>query len=364
MRKLGIFLAVLAIGLCGPLAIGAPSLDGVISTGEWSNIIEDPQTDNPPTTSGDPPVTKNYVEMYRWGAQVYEDNGVDYLYWFCEIKENYTDFQGTDPGSGKTKKIFPSLWIDADASTGTYLSDSSSPGYENCADNGKKEWATNHRGIDINVELGLIGDWTSGVTINTPPNGDGEGPGDSQYNYWGDNDDVATDPVTGVSGGQWYLTDHVMEARIILSDLTAKIESLPDFNGEGKANVGNYFMVAVSVQGTNRTDYDYGYDVGTPIPLAKDGSAVRVGDANLNDYVDDDDLSLLLANWNTTDPATWKMGDFNYTTEVDDDDLSLLLANWNQGTPPTGAPAPTLTPEPTTLSLLSFGVLAMIRRRK
>ncbi len=54
------------------------------------------------------------------------------------------------------------------------------------------------------------------------------------------------------------------------------------------------------------------------------------GDANLNGYVDDDDLSLLLANWLIG--RKWRVGNFidndpsNVT--VNDDDLSLLLANW------------------------------------
>ena len=83
-----------------------------------------------------------------------------------------------------------------------------------------------------------------------------------------------------------------------------------------------------------------------------------MGDADLSGYVDDDDLSLLLANWNAG--TAWGQGDFNASDNVDDDDLSLLLANWNQGVPP-GAPG--AIPEPATLLLL-IGVLALIRRKK
>ena len=45
---------------------------------------------------------------------------------------------------------------------------------------------------------------------------------------------------------------------------------------------------------------------------------------------------------------------------VNDDDLSLLLANWNAATPPVGGSA---VPEPATLALLAVGSLALIRRR-
>lgn len=67
-----------------------------------------------------------------------------------------------------------------------------------------------------------------------------------------------------------------------------------------------------------------------------------MGDANMSGYVDDDDLSYLLANWHTV--TDWEHGNLsdgytgpNQPGYVDDDDLSLLLANWHAGTPPMGA---------------------------
>jgi len=63
-------------------------------------------------------------------------------------------------------------------------------------------------------------------------------------------------------------------------------------------------------------------------------------DLDYDGDVDDDDLSLLLANWG--DPYT-------------DDDLSLLLANW------TGNLA---VPEPAALSLLSLWGMAVVRQRQ
>ena len=60
-----------------------------------------------------------------------------------------------------------------------------------------------------------------------------------------------------------------------------------------------------------------------------DPKRLIVGDADLSYYVDDDDLSLLLANWDTE--TGWKKGEFDCEGVVDDDDLSLLLAHWGEG---------------------------------
>ena len=55
-------------------------------------------------------------------------------------------------------------------------------------------------------------------------------------------------------------------------------------------------------------------------------SSGLMGDANDDGLVDDDDLSLLLANWGSG--GGWGVGDFDASGTIDDDDLSLLLANW------------------------------------
>ncbi len=86
------------------------------------------------------------------------------------------------------------------------------------------------------------------------------------------------------------------------------------------------------------------------------------GDANLDGFVDDSDLALVLSNW--TGPLgtgrTWAHGDFDGDGGVSDDDLSLLLSNWTGPPPPGGA----TIPEPATLSLLTLAPLAVMRRRR
>ena len=82
-----------------------------------------------------------------------------------------------------------------------------------------------------------------------------------------------------------------------------------------------------------------------------------MGDVNLSGYVDDDDLSLLLANWVIGDE--WGEGDLNENGIVNDDDLSLLLANWGAGS----SPAPEAVPEPASALILLLGLPFLARRR-
>jgi hypothetical protein len=55
------------------------------------------------------------------------------------------------------------------------------------------------------------------------------------------------------------------------------------------------------------------------------------GDANSDGTVTVSDLSLLAANYGTTNGATWAMGDFTGDSAVNVSDLSLLAANYGRG---------------------------------
>ena len=88
------------------------------------------------------------------------------------------------------------------------------------------------------------------------------------------------------------------------------------------------------------------------IGLGEVGLQYTPGDADKDGDVDDDDLSILLANW--AQDTNWDHGEFSGTPPVDDNDLSLLLANW------TGAAA---VPEPMTVALLLVAAPALLSRR-
>ncbi|GAG16912.1 unnamed protein product, partial [marine sediment metagenome] len=114
--------------------------------------------------------------------------------------------------------------------------------------------------------------------------------------------------------------------------------------------------------GQNGATYDADMDdlmiIAQELNNFRQGLGTIIGDADLSDYVDDDDLSLMLTNWNASTDY-FNFGDFDSSGYIDDDDLSLILTNWNAGSAGSAA-----TPEPATMSLLALGALAVLRRRK
>ncbi len=95
-------------------------------------------------------------------------------------------------------------------------------------------------------------------------------------------------------------------------------------------------------------------------------TAYHAGDANGDGQVGLSDLQILGDNWQSTD-ARWAQADFTGERAVDLADLQILGDNWGYGTTPDmtfeQALASVMIPEPTSLTLLSLGVVALWRRR-
>ncbi|MEX2138443.1 MAG: PEP-CTERM sorting domain-containing protein [Pirellulales bacterium] len=100
----------------------------------------------------------------------------------------------------------------------------------------------------------------------------------------------------------------------------------------------------------------------------------RIGDANLDGVVNDDDVTIVGATFGMTSGAVWALGDFTYDGAVNDDDVTLLGALYNPTATPVGdapvalAGAVAAVPEPATWLMLSLGGLGAglfgWRRRK
>jgi hypothetical protein len=91
----------------------------------------------------------------------------------------------------------------------------------------------------------------------------------------------------------------------------------------------------------------------------------RTGDANLDGVVNDDDVTIVGANYAPgVVKAAWAFGDFDYNGFVDDDDVTLLGAFYNPAATPLIAPAASeinaaAVPEPRTFTLLASATLLL-----
>jgi hypothetical protein len=103
------------------------------------------------------------------------------------------------------------------------------------------------------------------------------------------------------------------------------------------------------------------YGVFSGLQIVPSSPTFILGDANGDDVVNDEDASILGANWRRTGDATWAQGDFNDDKNVDDRDAAILAAHWGA----TGEGGS--VPEPSTATLVLIGAIALLgvaRRRR
>jgi hypothetical protein len=146
--------------------------------------------------------------------------------------------------------------------------------------------------------------------------------------------------------------------------------------GKGWNGMGITSSSAAAANATDPESHSVGYADNATLPLgpyttfrgqAVDGTSIlmaftRTGDANLDGFVNDDDVTILGATYapGVSQPS-WAMGDFDYNGSVDDDDVTLLGAFYDPSAAPLAVPlagsveAVAAVPEPQTLVLAALG---------
>ncbi len=111
---------------------------------------------------------------------------------------------------------------------------------------------------------------------------------------------------------------------------------------------------------------DYYEELGKDVGVAFFKALARIkADVNADGFVGIGDLNVILANWNTNVAiGDIDQGDIAGSGDgfIGIEDLNIVLGSWNTGTPPPSIES--LIPEPTTLSLLTLGTLATLRRQR
>ncbi len=109
-----------------------------------------------------------------------------------------------------------------------------------------------------------------------------------------------------------------------------------------------------------------GTNLGIEVDVVATGDPDRpviIGDLNADGFVGIEDLNTVLGNWNQSVlPGFYTAGDPSGDGFVGIEDLNTVLGNWNTGAPPPPSDG-LVVPEPTSVALLMFGSLGLLRRR-
>lgn len=167
------------------------------------------------------------------------------------------------------------------------------------------------------------------------------------------------DPHAGAIGqigplraGDWLLRDDHG------NELSFQVGLACDLDGDGDCDYLDIDLL-YAVDGDIETWLSQASDVSNPAK-ADPADQYILGDVNLDGDVDSMDLGILLNNLNSTrvEASTWFGGDLNDTGDVDSTDLGLLLNNFRFTS------FANAVPEPDAFSLLSIGVIAILRIRR
>ena len=344
---------LLALGLVATAS--AVTVNGLLDPGEWDGRLIDDAT-NDDHGAGD---------MRRWGWQIDHDvAGGPVFYAAFEMWDTIQtgpntgsphptldQYEATDypvPTWPPTPAgMFPGIWFNVDPNAAVPTGVDAG----NCDFNR----ADGTRTCDVNVEMGS----DNGVIINPPANPSTGTPNPASLNFWGTNGTIGEDFGSlfwNCSTGSFYYSGYVIEIGVPLS----AVKTAASLASTGAVADPVTWRIGI------RFDCNGHPEVGTDYIADLNGAranedtvwifVARPGDANGDGVVDDEDASILGANWMSTGAGT--PGDFNGDGIVNDKDAAILAAHWGDG-----LSAEESVPEPATLCLLVMGVLVLAGRR-
>jgi len=222
--------------------------------------------------------------------------------------------------------------------------------------------------LTVDGNLTLSNDGLTYATLDTEVVTDGGGTPQAKDDY----DQLAVTGNLSVGGGNLAVTMNVPSVNYKPANLSAldiatcggTLNTTP-FNAVAagvfdSVDPSPAVRAAVAAHWTIEAD-DVTYDgTGGKIVLDASNWTGFTGDADLSDFVDLADLSILAFNWESSTDMTWLTADFDLTGTVDLADLSALAFHWEQSAS-AGAPP---VPEPMTVGLLVLGGAALLRRRR
>ena len=132
----------------------------------------------------------------------------------------------------------------------------------------------------------------------------------------------------------------------------------------GASNLSGWYFTNADSINNNKEVVGYGLlnGVGHCFALLMNNMS---GDANGDNKVDINDLTIVLTNYNGTTGMNWSTGDFNGDGKVDINDLTIVLTNYNHSLSSSAA-GMAAVPEPGSLLLLMLaaaGLLTFFRRK-
>ena len=374
---------VVTLGICLALSANAYALLSVTDStnADWLAL---------PGVVHEDPVDRGAgaTDMRSWGALVQTEGDTDYLYGYFGTEQMgiATDELGAYGWVAPTLKdyVFAALQIDTDRTAGNlpmtwqYLGTNPGGGQlygwgadsmlgSNDDQSGPElNWQpgtdppgvnTNQpvMGVDVAVEFGGR---LEGFNFWGAPGGDG---------LWFEGSACSdSDSKTDETQIQW--GSNFLEWKVSVPKIAAYVATLPD-GVAGSSSVKRVWKVAArlslnDMHGTPSMDADKSGDGDNPGDIATYQTFLYIpvstlaGDTDEDQDVDLTDYDNLAYGWGSTGLMTgWEIGEFTADGVVDLDDYDVLAFNW-------GGTYPGAIPEPVTLTLLSLGGVALLRRRK